>query len=151
MSTIIPLTQGLSTIVDDDCADLLKFKWHAHRKARSYFYASRQEGGKTISMHREITGAAKGQVVDHINGDTLDNRRANLRLCTQASNCINRKINKNSKSGIKGVTREGPSWRARIKCGGKTYLLGFFATPEEAQSAYEAKARELHGAFRRKH
>ena len=105
----IPLTQGKFSIVDDEDFPLLsQFKWYAHLE-HGYFYATRASSRdkvtgkqKVISMSRFIMNAPKGMLVDHKNGDTLDNRRKNLRICTHAENGRNRtKIN--NKHGFKGL------------------------------------------------
>ncbi len=102
-------------------------------------------------MHRVIKGAKAGQSVDHVNGNGLDNRRSNLRLCAHAENLRNRKIHKNNKSGFKGVRKrkESSLWRAEIRSNHKFYFLGNFHSAEEAAHAYDAAALKLHGEFAR--
>jgi len=92
---IIELTRGLVTIVDaEDFAWLSQWRWHAQGRDR-WIYAVRSFidlSGKPglVLMHREIAGTGRGQSTDHINGDTLDNRRANLRTCSHSENMCNR-------------------------------------------------------------
>jgi hypothetical protein len=102
-------------------------------------------------MHRQILGAPPGQQVDHINGDTLDNRRVNLRLATHGQNQHNRGKYRNNKSGYKGVSwdKAAGKWRAQIKFNNKKYNLGRYHDPIEAALAYDAAAIRLHGAFAR--
>lgn len=119
-----------------------------------HVYVSLFKNGEKIKAHRLITGAPPGMVVDHINGDGLDNRSKNLRVCTREQNNRNRKpIEKNNKTGYKGVTpaknKNGPPrFLAQISIGngGKRHL-GSFATALEAANAYDKEALELHGDF----
>lgn len=104
-----------------------------------------------LLLHRVILGAAAGTIVDHINGNPLDNRRENLRLCSHAENMRNRKVHKNNKLGVKGVhQRRGKNgFCAEIRINGRKLRLGTYMTPEEAHQAYAKASRELHGAFGR--
>src|ERR1051325_6561101 len=102
----IKLTRGKYAIVDDeDYGSLSKFKWCAHQptKSREIYYASRRyrlEKGHYpfVLMHRQIMNPPKGYVVDHINGDSLDNRRVNLRIVTQRENTLNQKKHREGKT-----------------------------------------------------
>ncbi len=123
----IPLSQGLFALVDDEDYEWLnQWKWTADVSRKSGLkYAIRVSGqGKglirqRLSMHRVLMDAHAGTEVDHVNGDTLDNRRANLRLVTRAENLRNRKTFKNSKSGFKGVVfnHVNGKWRVTINFG----------------------------------
>ncbi|HUM45142.1 MAG TPA: HNH endonuclease, partial [Fervidobacterium sp.] len=100
----------------------------------------RRGGGKrdTHLLHRWITGAKKGQVVDHINHDTLDNRRVNLRVVTDLENQQNRiKPQRNNTSGIPGVTwaKHKQKWKAQIQIYGRNKHLGYFDKKEDAAIA----------------
>lgn len=110
------------------------------------------DGKKTfIALHRVIAGAGPRDMVDHINGDTLDVRRENLRLCTHAENMRNSKVRKHNKLGIKGVyydERKG-KYRAAIRVNNKKTWLGLHDTAEKAKAAYDEAAKRLHGAFAR--
>jgi hypothetical protein len=81
----------------------------------------------------------------------LDNRRANLRLCTQAENNQNLGIRSDNTSGLKGVSldKRCNRWHAEIQCSGKRKFLGYFATPQEAHIAYQAAATQMFGKFAR--
>lgn len=86
----IPLTQGQFAVIDDQDAPLVScFRWYATANKMKGYYAASTDCGSTIYMHRVITDAPKGKVVDHINHDTLDNRRCNLRVGTQKDNMAN--------------------------------------------------------------
>lgn len=100
-------------------------------------------------LHRVICKPGPGKVVDHINGNKLDNRRENLRACTNTENLRNRAMHKNNKAGVKGVFARGSKFRAQIRSDGKRYHLGTFDTPEAAGAAYAAAATRLHGEFAR--
>ena len=102
-------------------------------------------------MHRVILGATKGDQVDHINGNKLDNRRCNLRLCSGSQNQMNRRAI-GGVSKFKGVVWQkrsgaGGFWRASITKDGVTKYLGSFSTDLEAAAAYNSAAQELYGAF----
>ncbi|MBV8278501.1 MAG: HNH endonuclease [Verrucomicrobia bacterium] len=102
-------------------------------------------------MHRLIVNAPPGVQVDHVNGDGLDNRRANLRLASATQNAHNRKIRRDNTSGFKGVRFDQSSqrWDARITFQGKRYYLGLFVTAELAARTYDQAARRLFGDFAR--
>lgn len=92
---------------------------------------------------------ATGFLVDHKNCDPLDNRRHNLRVCTPLENVRNRRVNRGTKTGVKGVVPKGPSFVAAIFANGKRIHLGSFPSIEEARSAYSAAAEKLFGEFAR--
>lgn len=100
-------------------------------------------------LHRLVTGAGRGQIVDHINGNRLDCRRANLRVGTRAQNLWNRGKARHNTSGYKGVSfcKQTGRWRAEIRANRKCQKLGRFQTAEAAARAYDAAARRLHGEF----
>jgi hypothetical protein len=150
----IPLTRGFAALVDSaDYEAIAAFKWQAEVK-HGKVYARRNEwigDGKFRShfMHRAIAGAAAGQVVDHINGDGLDNRRANIRVCDRFGNARNSAKKKISRHTYKGVKAVGARFGARIYTLGRYYWLGTFPTEIEAARVYDDAARRLHGAFAR--
>ena len=156
----IPLTKGKYAIVDDeDYSELAKHKWYASGKGK-YVYAIRDIRGKgegnrkTIIMHRVILNAPDGMEVDHINGDRLDNRKKNLRICSHRENIRNqKKANSSTKtSKYKGVDyhrghyRVG-RWRVRIGYNYKQICIGMFRNEIEAAKAYDIEARTLFGEF----
>ena len=151
----IALTRGLFARVDDEqFASLSKFKWHALRTGTHRFYAARSviEGGKkrTVLMHAVVAQTPSGSVTDHINRDTLDNRRENLRVCTARENGANKSRYPNNSTGHKGVTQshcKSKPFRASICIGGKSKNLGYFSNIETASAAYNKAARDAFGIF----
>jgi hypothetical protein len=109
----------------------------------------RAENGKAIYMHLEIMSAPDGMEVDHMNGNGLDNRRENLRLCTRAQNRMNSVKRIGKSSTFKGVYwhKNCRKWRASLKLDGKEIHIGYFNTELEAAEAYDEKALELFGEF----
>jgi hypothetical protein len=155
MAHKIELTQGKTALVDDcDYDRISKHKWCVMKDNRGKFRAVRNTGmfpwGRMVYMAREIMNPPDGMKVDHIREqNTLDNRRSNLRICTNAQNSYNRGKNKNNTSGFKGVSLFAGKWRALIAINGKLIHLGYYSTAEQAAKAYDAKAKELHGEFAR--
>jgi hypothetical protein len=153
----ITLTQGKVAIIDNGDLPLVsQYKWHAQKSRDGRVYAKttlprahREERAKRLSMHRLIMGAPEGVLVDHRNGDTLDNRRSNLRLATNKQNNRNIRPHSDSDSPYKGVTyvKRSACWISKIGDGGKIYHLGYYDDPIEAARAYDQKARELFGEF----
>lgn len=149
----IPLTQGEFALIDDaDFEQVNKYGWFAHKCGHRFyanrsFYRDRQK--ITESMHRMILGLRPDQATDHINGDSLDNRRTNLRIATLSQNQHNRKPNKESASKYKGVSRTcgNSSWRAQIRIKGEKMHLGSFLIEEEAAQAYDEAALKYFGEF----
>jgi len=149
----IELGQGKFALVDDkDFEYLNQFKWHLGTEKSNSQYAIRhiRINGKrtTIAMHKVILNNPAGTVSDHINGNGLDNRRENLRICTVRNNCMNRK-QQGGTSKYKGVSLHSPGgkWKSRIKTNGKTYNLGCYKTQEEAASVYNIAAKIMFGNF----
>jgi HNH endonuclease len=153
----IELTKGkITQVSEEDWAHLGKHKWCAFRGTGcSTYYAGRSQrlpGGGTrwITMHRLILNAPDHMVVDHVNGDTLDNRRGQIRLATVSQNVRNSRISVRNTSGYKGASRN-PSggWWAHIRINGKTKYLGTFPTPQQAHEKYCAESKRLFGEFAR--
>lgn len=107
--------------------------------------------GKTTSIHAVLMNPPKGMKVDHINGDILDNRRCNLRICTNAENIRNSRRYSCNRLGIKGVSKERTGkFRAQIRNNeGKHLHLGTFETADAAHQAYVEAAKKYHGEFAR--
>lgn len=152
----IALTQGKVALVDDEDFELIsRFRWHAF-KDYNVFYArrtapARERPGKNYySMHREIINAPNGVNVDHIDGNGLNNQKANLRLCTQSQNMANRiRLNSNNTSGFRGVSfhKKTGKFRARIRFRMELIELGEFTDKDSASVAYENAAKEYFGDF----
>lgn len=146
----LKLTQNKWAMVDDIYYDYLnQWKWYFNGR-----YAVRtphkNRGAKAIRMHRVIIKAPDSLEVDHINGNKLDNRISNLRLCTHSENGKNSGISIRNTSGYKGVHRASPNrWQARIRVDGELLSLGYFKTKEEAARAYNEGALRYHGRFAR--
>jgi hypothetical protein len=102
-------------------------------------------------MHRLLIDCPDGMHVDHIDGNGLNNRRANLRIATSGQNQCNRGKSPRNTSGFKGVNwrKKEMRWNAQISVGGKNRSLGFFDKPEEAHAAYAAACAKYHGEFGR--
>lgn len=152
----IPLTKGYVAIVDDADFDFLsQWKWHVNVGPK-HVYAmrnSKPENGKRhhIIMHRVLCPADSSFDIDHINGNSLDNRRENLRVATRTQNMWNRSPNAKGKSKYKGVMwhKQHQKWLAAIQVNKKRYHIGLFLDEEEAGRAYAKRAAELFGEFNR--
>ncbi len=151
----IKLTHGYVAIVDDeDYEKLNKHKWHVNKYGDKY-YASRTERvglnkRKHIKMHRQILGISDSKMFcDHRNGNGLDNRRENLRQCTQAENTMNKRIAKNNTTGFKGVglNKKTGKFKASIRLKRKLYHIGTYDTAIDAAMAYDNLAIKMYGEF----
>lgn len=147
MSKQIPLSQGKFATVDDVDYDwLVKNKWTYDPKG----YAMRRVANVIVYMHRVVLNASGPIVVDHINGDGLDNRRENLRIVTTAENNYNQRPQKRPKtSRFKGVSlnRKSNRWQAHIKKGDEHRYLGLYDNEQDAARAYNAAARHYFGEY----
>lgn len=152
MKRLLLVNSDLFAIVDDeDFEHLSRYKWKAD-VGKNWVRAYTHIGVKWTGMHRLILKPPEGMVVDHINGNSLDNRRCNLRVCTRSQNLLNRGRNKNNKSGYKGVVfhpfgKRIRRWKAQIRHNYRNIVIGYYLTPEEAAKAYNRKAKELWGEF----
>lgn len=164
---LLSLTNGKVAILDDkDYVRASKFKWYASKtKKNGQWYAKRGQWvgeptdgigknakyGRTITiwLHRFVTRAVSGIAIDHKNGNTLDNRRSNLRLASSAQNQMNREKSEGKSSQFKGVYWDtGRSkWSARIKKDGKVTFLGRFDDEIEAAEKYNESAKVFFGTF----
>jgi len=154
MTKTIPLSQGKVALVDDEDHEWLsQWNW-TYDQRNGYGYAYRQRSRKdkrtgSVYMHQAILNPPNGMEGDHINGDGLDNRRRNLRVCTRAENMRNRRKHAKCTSQYKGVYWSGrhQRWRARINPGGVGISLGSFRDEMEAAIAYNEAAQEYFGSF----
>lgn len=148
-STIqIPLSRGKVAIIDAADFDKVKdFSWYASERKKLYAKMDSAEG-KKVYMHRVITGAKKGQIVDHINGNVLDNRRRNLRLVTNSQNCWNRRKRKSKSTDFLGVTlRRKNKFEAKFKTKADSRYLGTFDNPYEAAVCYDMEKVLIAGVY----
>jgi hypothetical protein len=150
----IALNNGLFAIVDDDdFEELSKHRWYLY-KGRNTHYACRshyeRDNTRHIRMHREIAKAQPLDEVDHINGNGLDNRKCNLRLCSRSQNSWNM-VSTRGTSKYKGVSykKKTKKWKAQINYQNHDYHIGYFSSELDAAIAYDACARILYGDFAR--
>jgi hypothetical protein len=151
----IPLKNGHIVLIDaEDAERVLAFKWTAYKiynRKREMFYARRtiqlpNGKQKTILLHRFILDAPEGLVVDHKNGNSLDNRRENLRLATVSQNAMNRQRIRNV-TGFHGVRSNDVTFKAQISVQGIIFHSTNFEKAEDAARAYDVIAKLLHGEF----
>lgn len=155
----VPLTKGYVALIDAADAELVAGRnWSAHVDVDGRVYAvwenGRDANGRKVSvrMHRMLMAAPADRLVDHKDGDGLNNRRmSNLRLATHSQNCCNSRRRSSSRSGAKGVSLHKPTglWFARIKLHGKVRSLGYFRDKEAAAAAYAKASLVVHGEFGR--
>jgi hypothetical protein len=161
VAVLMPRKDGRVTETLVSLSDLPKLEafprsWSAVYKnekgGKKEYVSARAERGKgnnsRIALHRYLTDAPKGLVVDHINGNPLDNRQENLRICDQASNMQNfNGLASDNKSGVRGVNwyKAYSKWRASWCYRGKRYHVGYFDDIKEAEKAIETKKREILG------
>lgn len=146
---------GKTVLVDDDARHLFsKYTWRYEARTRKHYVcASTTKNGKRISLylHRMVLGASKGEIVDHINGDTLDNRRCNLRMVTTRQNNLNSE-KKPSKYGnrFRGIQKRSNGFSSQIRVNGKILWLGIFGTDAEAAYRYDLASLLHHGEYGRR-
>ncbi len=146
----IELTQGKHAIIDDEDFDLVNvYTWCALKKGGNW-YVSSHKHNKILYIHRLIMNPKKNEQVDHKNGDGLDNRKQNLRICNNQQNAFNAK-GRQKTSKYKGVSwfKQTKRWRTVIMLNKKQIHIGYFEDEIEASKAYNKKAKELFGEFAR--
>ena len=157
----IQLTQGKWSKIDKEDLELIQqYKWFYNSHINyNTGYSITNYHKKSIKMHRlikkndldikaiELNILSKHILVDHINGDGLDNRKINLRICNHNENICNSKLRKNNTTGYKGVDIKRKKYRSRIQLNKKSIVIGSFDTAIEAARAYDRKAIELFGKY----
>jgi hypothetical protein len=150
---LLPLTKGIYSILDSEDHDVFgQFSWYASRTTHG-FYAKRVFRGRSFYLHRLIIKAKKGEIVDHVNGDTLDNRKSNLRIVTPTQNNFNQKISCRNKHGFRGIylhpsKKRHKRWQATGQANG-TRWCRYFLTKNEAIKWQKEKHNEVFGKYRR--
>lgn len=142
----IQLTRGFVALIDDaDAAWASQWKWHASGDGGRFTYAARD--GSRILLHRDLLGLGRGNnpIVDHANGNTLDCRRANIRICSYSQNLANRGPLAGRR--FKGVYQHRLRWQTKAKANGQRFYLGSYTSEIEAAKAFDAFARETWGEF----
>lgn len=149
---VVPLTShtesGLQAIIDiEDAGKVQGYRWHASRSKQRYYASYRPAQGKYIRLHNLILPPPDGTVVDHIDCDSLNNRKSNLRIASPSQNQANQRLSRVNTTGYKGISagKDNRWWVARIK---RTYV-GCYRSPEEAARAYDDAARKIYGEFAR--
>jgi len=143
----------VAIVDDEDFALATERKWTAQVRPNGNVYAAicvKKNGvNKKMYLHRIIARARDGQVVDHSNGNPLDNRRCNLRICTQGQNLRNQKLRKDNTSGYKGVSysKFHGKFVAYISVDNKRVSLGLYKCAIEAAKKYDIAAKQYHGQF----
>ena len=151
----ITLTKGYEAVIDAADVHLVDgFNWYANTDGHTVYaqrgaYANGAQ--KTTRLHRVLMGVHGDLLVDHIDGDGLNNRRSNLRVATHAQNQRNQRLVKRNSSGFKGVSwdKEERNWLAQIRVDGNSRKLGRYKTPEQAHAAYCAASLKIYGEFAR--
>lgn len=149
-------------IDDEDYAKVSKYSWHIRKpsdKSHKNIYFMAHAGTNAdgyrpvVCLHRLVMGCVPndGKIVDHINLNTLDNRKCNLRICTNAENCRNKRMRVTNTVGLKGVTynKKQRKYVAQICVDACVTYLGAYDTPEEAHAAYCEASKKYHGEFGR--
>ena len=138
---------GFEVLFDEEDREIIEqHKWHIAKNR----YVTAWGNGSIILLHRLIALTPAGLSTDHANGNPLDNRRCNLRVCTRSQNLHNRAVSKNKTScAYKGVYKQRDRWRVQIRINGKKIHVGMYDTPEDARDAYLKEEIRAYGEFSR--
>jgi hypothetical protein len=147
---LIPIFGGAFAMVDDEDFDRLsRHKWHLNDSSYAVRCDYSNGAMKNIRMHHEVVVRQTGLDVDHIDGDRLNNQRANLRQCTRRQNLQNQTKKRGHTSQYKGVywLKANQKWRAKIVVSGRSKCLGLFMREADAANAYDVAAKQYFGEF----
>lgn len=142
--------EGKFALVDDeDFPFLSRFVWVLAKSNKYKYYVRSFVEGKYVFMHRLLANPPSTLKVDHIDGNTLNNTKENLRVCSQQQNCMNRVTQLSCSSKYKGVywQKSTSKWVAQIGFNKKRITVGLFTLEKDAAIAYNSKAIELLGEF----
>lgn len=148
--SLITLTRGFTALVDDDLFEALsQWKWRASGHKKPYAVRTHGFRGPTIYLHRLVMGEPLGLDVDHRDGNRMDCRRGNLRVCEHAENCRNSALMSNNTSGIKGVSWDARNskWIASLQVDGRLVWLGRYVDRDVAAAVVEHARQRAHGEF----
>lgn len=147
----------VSVILDDDDYEKFKsFNWWllSSSKSKHRYVATNMKVDETLIrlalIHREIMNAKKGEIVDHINGNTLDNRKKNLRIVTRQQNTWNSTKHKTNKTGYKGIMhyKYKKGWfKVQVRQNNKVYYLGIYPDIEQAKKVYINFVKKHRGEY----
>lgn len=142
-----PNNAMVDILIDSEDLNLFNSKIWTYDKMSGY--TVNMTKGKKIYLHRFLLNAEKGQLVDHINGNKLDNRRTNLRFCLAKENTKNRKMSRRNTTGIKGVSfnKNLKKYEVSICVDYKTINVGYYSDIIDAKNAYNAASIKYHGKF----
>jgi hypothetical protein len=153
----VPLGYDTYALIDAaDAAIAIQYRWTRLKQPGGNMYARANVyhghgQSETVYLHRVLMQPPDGMDVDHINGDTLDCRRSNMRICTEQENTYNRRKRRTAKRsryvGVFQVASAPNRWYARIMQDGRAFPLGGHGTEEEAARAYDRAAKMLRGEF----
>jgi len=148
---LIPLNKNKYAIIDDeDYETLSRYSWSVICTKKGKEYAVRWIPGSIKFMHREILNAPTNRIVDHKDGNGLNNQKGNIRICTYSQNNASARKRTGCASIYKGVewSRSKRKWRSRIGVSkGRKVHIGYFSNERDAAIAYDKKAKEVYGEF----